>query len=115
MMLIAAETFVALFTGDPDVAVMGGQYMRGYIWDCIFAGIHFCFSGYFCACGHAGISFAHNVTAIILARIPMAYWASVTFTDTLFPMGLATTTGSIISTIICIGAYIWLERQNRTE
>lgn len=111
---ITAEPFVALFTGDADVIIMGSQYMRGYIWDCIFAGIHFCFSGYFCACGYAGISFAHNAAAIILARIPIAYWASVTFADTLLPMGLATTTGSIISVIICIGAYIWLESRNRT-
>ena len=108
-----AEPFVGLFTRDAEVIIMGGQYMRGYIWDCIFAGIHFCFSGYFCACGRAGISFVHNITSIVLARIPIAYWASMTFTDTLFPMGLATTTGSIISVIICVVAYWWLERKNR--
>lgn len=113
VMQVAAEPFVGLFTKDAEVIIMGGQYMRGYIWDCIFAGIHFCFSGYFCACGRAGISFAHNVAAIVLARIPIAYWASVTFADTLFPMGLATTTGSIISVIICAAAYIWLERRSR--
>lgn len=108
-----AEPFVGLFTKDTDVIIMGGQYMRGYIWDCIFAGIHFCFSGYFCACGRAGISFVHNITSIVLARIPIAYWASVTFADTLFPMGLATTTGSLISVIICVAAYWWLERRDK--
>ncbi len=107
-----AEPFVGLFTKEPEVMIMGGQYMRGYIWDCIFAGIHFCFSGYFCACGRAGISFVHNITSIVLARIPIAYWASITFADTLFPMGLATTTGSIISVVICVVAYLWLERRN---
>ena len=43
----------------------GGQYLRGYIFDCIFAGIHFSFSGYFCACGKAGLSFLHNILAIV--------------------------------------------------
>ena len=108
-----AEPFVGLFTKDAEVVIMGGQYMRGYIWDCILAGIHFCFSGYFCACGRAGISFVHNLTSIVLARIPVAYWASVTFADTLFPMGLATTTGSLISVIICVAAYWWLERKGK--
>lgn len=112
VMQFAAEPFVGLFTKDAEVVIMGGQYMRGYIWDCIFAGIHFCFSGYFCACGRAGISFVHNVTSIVLARIPIAYWASVTFADTLFPMGLATTTGSAISVIICVAAYTWLHRRH---
>lgn len=111
LMQTAAEPFVGLFTDDSTVIVMGSQYMHGYIWDCILAGIHFCFSGYFCACGKSGISFIHNVVSITLARIPIAYWASVTFANTLFPMGLATTTGSFISVIICIIAYKWLERK----
>ena len=50
VMQLAAEPFVGLFTADTEVIRLGGQYMRGYIWDCILAGIHFCFSGYFCAC-----------------------------------------------------------------
>ena len=51
---------VKLFTDDAAVAVSGGQYLRSYIWDCMLAGVHFCFSGYFCACGRSGISFLHN-------------------------------------------------------
>ena len=46
-----AEPVVGLFTPDEGVIAAGGQYMHGYIFDCLFAGIHFCFSGYFCACG----------------------------------------------------------------
>lgn len=53
---------VSLFTTDSEVARLGGQYIRGYIWDCIFAGIHFTFSGYFCAC-RTGRNFPslHNI------------------------------------------------------
>lgn len=51
VMQLAAEPFVGLFSPDAEVIRLGGQYMRGYIWDCILAGIHFCFSGYFCAYG----------------------------------------------------------------
>ena len=46
-----AEPVVGLFTPDESVITAGGQYLRGYILDCAFAGVHFCFSGYFCACG----------------------------------------------------------------
>lgn len=51
-----AEPVVSLFTSDGDAILAGGQYLRGYIWDCFFAGIHFSFSGYFCACEKSGIS-----------------------------------------------------------
>ena len=46
---IIAGPVVGLFTTDATVILLGAQYIRGYIWDCIFAGVHFSFSGYFCA------------------------------------------------------------------
>ena len=111
----AAEPFVGLFADSgaaPNVIRLGGQYMRGYVWDCIFAGIHFCFSGYFCACGRSGISFVHNSLSILCVRIPVSYFASARFPDTLFPMGLASPAGSALSVAICAGAYLWLLRKD---
>ncbi|MBQ4370542.1 MAG: MATE family efflux transporter, partial [Oscillospiraceae bacterium] len=99
VMQFAAESFVGLFSGDGTVVRMGGQYMRGYVFDCVFAGIHFCFSGYFCAYGKSLFSFLHNIISIVFARIPLAYLASKSFPDTLFPMGLATATGSFVSVV----------------
>ena len=84
--------------------------MRGYVWDCILAGIHFCFSGYFCAYGLSGISFIHNLISIIFARIPLAYLASKYYLYSLFPMGIAAPIGSALSVIICIAAFFWMNR-----
>ena len=111
-----AEPLVSLFTdssaaGGADVIRLGGQYLRGYIWDSIFAGIHFSFSGYFCACGKSGISFLHNIVAIVLVRIPGVYLTSQMFPTTLFPMGLATATGSLLSVLICIVAFAVIRRK----
>lgn len=108
-----AEPVVGLFTADAAVIVAGGQYIRGYIWDCIFAGIHFSFSGYFCAYGQSELSFLHNITAILLVRVPGVYLMSQLFPDTLFPMGLATATGSLLSVVICAVAFGVLKRRGR--
>jgi len=114
LMQFQAEPFIALFAGDaPQVVRLGGQYMRGYVWDCILAGIHFCFSGYFCAYGLSGISFLHNSLSIVCVRIPLAYVASKYFTDSLFPMGLASPGGSALSVLICVGVFLWMERRRR--
>lgn len=115
-----ASTVVALFTDTSDaqgaeVVRLGGQYLRGYVWDCMFAGIHFSFSGYFCACGKSGLSFLHNIIAITLVRIPGVYLASTLFPDTLFPMGLATAAGSLLSAIICIVAFTILNRKEKMK
>lgn len=106
-----AEPVVSLFTSDSDAILAGGQYLRGYIWDCFFAGIHFSFSGYFCACEKSGISFLHNIIAIVLMRVPGVYITSKLFPATLLPMGLATATGSLVSVIICVIAYCIIERK----
>ena len=106
-----AEPAVGLFTTDATVQIMGGQYIRGYIFDCIFAGIHFSFSGYFCACGRSEFSFLHNIIAILLVRIPGVYLTSKLFPATLLPMGIATACGSLLSVGICVMVYMWMGKE----
>lgn len=110
-----SQPVVGLFTADEVVKVLGGQYIRGYIWDCIFAGIHFSFSGYFCACGRSELSFIHNIISIGLVRVPGVYFASKMFPSTLFPMGIATAMGSLTSVIICVIAFAWLRKHKNAE
>ena len=117
-MQFGAERAVSLFTdsaAEDGAAVIraGGQYLRGYVWDCVFAGIHFCFSGYFCAVGRSGLSFLHNIIAIGVMRVPGVYLMSQRFPDTLLPMGLATAAGSLVSVIICIIAYMCIRHSDR--
>ena len=106
-----AEPIVGLFTPDEAAIVAGGQYLRGYIFDCIFAGLHFSFSGYFCACGKSGLSFLHNITAIVLVRVPGVWLMSRMYPQTLLPMGLATAAGSALSVVICVIAYTVLRKK----
>lgn len=103
--------FVGLFTEDTAVTLLGDQYLRAYIWDCMFAGVHFCFSGYFCAYGLSGISFLHNALSIVCVRVPGAFLASKYFADTLYPMGLAAPGGSLLSVIVCVAAFLLLRKQ----
>jgi putative MATE family efflux protein len=110
-----SEPVVGLFTDDGGVIVPGSQYLRSYIWDCMLAGMHFCFSGYFCACGRSGISFLHNFLSIVCVRVPGAYLASKFFTDTLFPMGMAAPGGSLLSVIVCVIAWILLRKRQRVN
>lgn len=113
-----SEPLIDLFLNDntenvSEVIRMGGQYLRSYAFDCAIAGIHFCFSGYFCAYGKSLISFIHNILSIILLRIPGAYFASKMFPDSLFEMGLAAPAGSLFSALICIFVYVYLQNKNK--
>lgn len=115
MTQFCAEDIVRLFKDDPEVVRLGGEYLRSYVIDCVFAGIHFCFSGYFCALGRSELSFIHNMCSVALVRIPVAYFASINFPGTLYPMGWASALGSLLSVAICVTAYAILNRKKAVE
>ena len=107
-MQFAADGAVSLFAREAEVIRLGGEYLRGYAWDCLFAGIHFSFSGFFCAYGLSGISFLHNIVSLVCARLPLAYLASALDKTSLTPMGFAAPIGSLLSVVICLAAYQWM-------
>jgi putative MATE family efflux protein len=109
------STVVGWFTADVAVITLGAQYISSYITDCIFAGVHFSFTGYFAACGKSYIGFIHNILAIALVRVPGSYLASLFYPDTLFPMGVAAPAGSLLSVLICLVAYGILRRKAKAE
>ncbi|MCM1295282.1 MAG: MATE family efflux transporter [Muribaculaceae bacterium] len=111
----ASPAIVDLFTDDRDVIRMGVQYLKSYVFDCALAAIHFCFSGYFCACGRSVYSFIHNIISALAIRIPGAYLVSKLFPDTLYPMGWAAPAGSFVSACICVVMYIYMRKQEKTE
>lgn len=111
IVLAISKNILGIFSSDAAVILLGSQYISGYIIDTIFAGVHFCFTGYFCAYGKSYIGFIHNVLSIVLVRVPGSYLASQKFSDTLLPMGLAAPAGSMLSIIICIVAYTWLKKK----
>lgn len=105
--------FFTLFTKDPVVQALAVQYMCTYVLDCVVAGIHFPFSGFFSASGLSILSFIHNLCSVILVRIPGAWLATKLFPDTLYAMGLAAPAGSLLSALICIAFYLALRRKGR--
>lgn len=107
------HTLVGIFTRDAAVLAAGCAYLKSYAFDCAFAAVHFCFSGYFCGDQKSMVSFIHNITAILLVRIPGAWLASRFFPDTLYPMGWAAPLGSLLSALICIGFYAYYRRKEK--
>ena len=105
--------FFTLFTKDPVVQALAVQYMCTYVLDCVVAGIHFPFSGFFSASGLSILSFIHNLCSVILVRIPGAWLATKLFPDSLYAMGLAAPAGSLLSALICITFYLALRRKGR--
>ena len=105
------KQIISLFTKEVEVIHYGRQYLRAYVFDCVFAAISFSFSGYFMAYGYSMISFIHNIISIVLIRVPGAYLASIIYPENLFYMGLTPALGSLLSAIICISIYLCLKKK----
>ncbi len=106
------HTLVGLFTRDAAVLSAGCDYLRSYSFDCLFAAIHFCFSGYFCGSQRSIISFIHNIASILIIRIPGAYLAGIYFPESLYPMGWAAPLGSVFSAVICVAFYAYYRKKD---
>lgn len=108
---VAAKGILSFFTKDATVILLGSQYLHSYVFDCMIAGIHFCFSGFFAASNYSILSFIHNMASVIFVRVPGAYFASIYYPENLFPMGLAAPLGGILSVVICLIAYKWVKQK----
>lgn len=103
---VIPETILSSFVKEePQVILLGTEYLRVYVFDCIFAGIHFCLSGFFCAYERARLSFFHNLVSALAVRIPLALLAASLQPDGLTLMGLAAPVGSFVSALICFAFY----------
>lgn len=105
--------FFSLFTKDVVVQALAVQYMRTYVLDCLLAGVHFPYSGFFSASGLSILSFIHNLCSVLLIRIPGAWLATKLFPETLYAMGLAAPAGSLLSALLCILFYYLLRKKGR--
>lgn len=107
-----AENILLLFSKDDSKVIsMGAEYLRSYVFDCIAASVHFCFSGFFCAYQRSILSFIHNLISVLVIRIPVAYLATILYPATLYPMGWAPPLGSLLSAVICVIAYLILKKK----
>ena len=111
----SADGVVSAFSKDAAVITLGGQYLRSYVWDALFAGIHFSCSGYFCAKEKSLLSFIHNVLSMMLVRIPLAWILSSNYPDTLYPMGFAPTLGSLLSVFVCAGFLVYMSKNEKKK
>ena len=110
---VAPQLLTGIFSRDAAVVAAGAEYLRTYSIDCVLAAFAFCINGYLCGCGKSLLVFAHNLLAIVLVRIPVAYYMSILYPDTLLPMGIASPGGSLLSVLICCGYFLWLRRRRR--
>lgn len=99
------ELIPSVFTKDPVVRTLAGQYMRAYSIDAVIVSITFCLAGLLNGCGKTGFNLAQNMISTFLGRVPATYIFSKLAFSSLFVIGLAAPASSLMS-LIMMAIYI---------
>ncbi|MFI3324843.1 MAG: MATE family efflux transporter [Clostridia bacterium] len=105
------EILLNIFSPDEETLASGLQYLKSYSIDCIFVAIMFSFSGYFVGLGKTTFAMAQNIIGAFCVRIPLAFVFSSLPNTSLFIIGLATPSSSVLQIILCVYYYIYLKRK----
>lgn len=112
---IAPEMLTSVFSNNKQVITIAAAYLRSYSFDCVLVCFVFNLNSYFNGCGKSVISMVHSIAATFLLRIPMSYLLSKIEGVTLFEIGFAAPTATMLSLIICIIFFIRLSRKNGNQ
>lgn len=105
------QILTRLFTTEPKTTELGLQYLQAYAIDTIQVPFIFCMAGYFNGCGKTRFVMIQAITGALLIRIPLAYLLSKIANGSLFIVGLATPASTFIQIILCVGYYVWYQKQ----
>ncbi|MFI3168936.1 MAG: MATE family efflux transporter [Faecalibacterium sp.] len=105
--------FTRIFTSDAELTIAALSYLKSYAVDCIFVAFMFSFTGYFSGLGKTTFVMLQGISGAFLIRIPLAYFFSTLENTSLFLIGLATPSSTLVQIVACVWYYIYLAKQEQ--
>lgn len=106
------DILTSIFSTDPDVIREGHDYLKAYAFDTVFTSFMFCFVGYFNGTGRTLFTMIQGIAGAFGVRIPVSYFVAHILHDTsLFHIGLATPSSTLMQIILCLIAFPYYERK----
>jgi len=118
-MILCACTFfkgdamAAIFAKDRDIIFAAAEYLKSYAIDCILTAFLFCFIGYFNGCGNTTFVMIQGIVGAFGVRLPLSWILSKVQPVSLFRIGLATPSSTIVQIILCFICLACVKRRQR--
>ena len=100
------DILAGIFAKDSAIIIPAAQYLKAYAIDCVFTAFLFCFMGYFNGCGNTTFVMIQGIIGGICVRLPVSWIMSKIEPVSLFRIGLATPTSTVIQIILCVGFFV---------
>jgi Na+-driven multidrug efflux pump len=104
------NVLASIFAKDARVIAAAADYLKAYSIDTLLVSFLFCFIGYFNGCGKTIFVMVQGIIGAFAVRIPVSYIMSRQTNVSLFRVGLATPTSTIVQIILCSVYFIWINR-----
>jgi putative MATE family efflux protein len=95
------DILCGIFSKDPAVVAAGWEYLKAYAIDCLLTAVFFSMNGYFNGCGDTRFVMAQSIIGAFCVRVPVSYFMSKITPVSLFRIGLATPSSSLLQVILC--------------
>ena len=100
-----------LFAREPDVIAAAAEYLKAYAIDCVLTSFLFCFIGYFNGCGSTTFVMLQGILGAFGVRVPVSWLMSHRSPVSLFHIGLATPSSTVVQIILCGVYFVMLKKQ----
>lgn len=111
--IFQGKLLISIFNSDLAIIDAASDYMKAYAIDTLFVPVLFCLTGYLNGCGRTMYAMIHGVIGAIGIRLTLTYFFSTIEPVSLFNIGLATPSATLVQIVMCIFFYIVTERQIR--
>ena len=104
-----------VFAKDAAIIAPAAEYLKAYAIDCLFTAFLFCFIGYFNGRGKTTFVMIQGIVGGICLRLPLSWIFSRIEPVSLFRIGLATPTSTVIQIAMCAIALYFFGRKDPKE
>ena len=95
------DLLAGIFADDMPVILAAADYLRAYAIDCVLTSFLFCFIGYFNGCGNTTFVMLQGIIGAFCVRLPISWIMSKQVPVSLFRIGLATPSSTVVQIIMC--------------
>lgn len=107
------DILAGLFAKDAPVIAAAAEYLKAYAIDTLLTAFLFCFIGYFNGTGATIFVMLQGIIGAFGVRVPVSWFISRQATATLFHIGLATPSATLVQITLCGFYFVYALRKQQ--
>ncbi len=108
------SVLAGIFSKEKEVIAAGADYLKAYAIDCLLTAFLFCFIGFYNGIGQTKFVMLQGICGAFLVRVPLSFLFSKIEPLSIFRIGLATPSSSILQIILCLVFLLHVRKRIKT-